>query len=1039
MVAVTADKVVVELEARLSKYNADVAGARQNFDRSVAGMASSAENAERRITRASSGIKQALLASTSTLAAGLSGRAVVGLADSYTRFTNQLKLAGLEGQALTRTQDALFVSAQKYGVELEGLGTLYGRVSQAGKELGATNEDLLKLTNGVAAAIKVQGAAAPQVAGALLQLSQALGGVNVRAEEYNSINDGARPILQAVANGSDRFKGSVNALRAAVIEGKVSSREFYEAFLKGSGQLEAQATKSNLTIAASLTTLNNALGFYIGRSDDSLSATERAAAGIALLAENINLIVPALGVLIGLVGARYLAVAIANTAATVANADAHAFRTAMLRAEAAAEAQMTPFTNASTAALLRQNAAVAANAGRLTGAAGAASRFGTGLLALAGGPVGIAIIAVAALAAAVFYLDKQYNQANIRQRELDASAKGAADALDAYEGAAIKAATATGENARQATANAAAMRQEAIDAIRSAQALRERTAALAAEAATLARSAADEATRPRARDPGEVAGSLATAAGLEGAATRAEAQAAQAVADLDKAKARLAEIEQNLKTGAYNPAPVIAAADTKGGKGRSAEDEAEELRRIEQRFADDIRDANRRLLDARTALATAEEDLLANELRRIRQTRDDAVTEAERMGPAGTKELTAERVLQLQALANVTASIEEQNAIQQTANKLTRDAVEAEQARFDTANDYLDLTRELERTSAGRLEVERQIMELQFAQERAQLAATIASQDISDVERRIAEERLAFLPRLQAAQREVLRQANLSPLQRIGGAERGPDAIGAQERRETVEGIAAAELSNLGAALAKATFELDGFGDAILQTGQAILENVLAEVYNSIIVAPLADLVSQGLDALFGTAATNVKTSADASAAVAAQALSAAGSSAAIAMATTTVAANALSAALTAAAASAATGSGGGGAADIIGSILGAAQGSGGARAYGGSVVPGLAYTVGENGRETFVPESAGMIVPNQKFAAAEAKERRGSGAVQIINNTGVAAVPLVERDDQGNQKITLEPFGEKMIEGAGSSGKLKRALQKSPNVKKRA
>lgn len=1038
MVAVTADKVVVELEARLGRYNADVLSARRNFDRSVSGMASSAEQSERRIARSSAGIKQALLGTAATLATGLSGRAIVGLADSYTRFTNQLKLAGLEGRALERTQEALFTSAQKYGVELEGLGTLYGRVSQAGRELGASNEDLLKFTNGVAAAIKVQGAAAPQVAGALLQLSQALGGVNVRAEEYNSINEGARPILVAVANGSDRFKGSVNALRNAVIAGTVSSREFYEAFLAGSGQLEAQATKANLTIAASLTTLNNALGFYIGRSDDALSATERAAAGIALLAENIDKVVPALTVLIGLVGARYLGVAIANTAATIANADAHAFRTAMLRGAAAAEAQMTPFTNASTAAMLRQNAAIAANATRLTGAAGAASRFGAGMLALAGGPIGVAIIAVAALAAGIYYLDKRYNELNIRQRELDASAQGATDALDAYEAAAIKAATATGANAKEARANAAAMRQEALDAVRSAMALRERTAALAQQAAVAARAAADEATRPRARDPGEVGGSLALAGGLESNARRAEAQALQAANDTQKALERLAEIDENIRTGGYAPAAVVpTASDTKRG-GKSAEQAEEERRRIEQRFADDIRDANRRLLDARTALAVTEEDLLANEIRRIRQTRDDAIIEAERMGPTGTQELTAERVQQLQALATVTASIEEHNAIQQTANRLARDAVEAEQARFSTAGDYLSLSRDLERTAAGRLELERQIMELQFQQERAQLAATLAAQDISDVERRIAEERLAFLPRLQDAQREILRQASLTPLQRIGTAEAGPAALSNQARREKAEDIAASELSSLGSALAAATFELDGFGDALLNTGRGILEGAIAEIYNSIIVAPLADLVSQGLDALFGTAATNVKTSADAQAAVAAQALSTAGSSAAISLAATKLAADTLTAALAQAAIAASAGGGAGGAGDVIGSILNS-LGSGGARAYGGSVVPGLAYTVGENGRETFVPESAGMIVPNQKFAAQEAKERRGSGAVQIINNTGVAAVPLVERDDQGNQKITLEPFGEKMIEGAGRSGKLKRALQRGPQVKRRA
>ncbi|WP_169833172.1 tape measure protein [Sphingomonas panacis] len=200
----------------------------------------------------------------------------------------------MDGAQLSKVQNDLYGVAQRYGVELESVGTLYGRLSQGAKELGASQSDLLRFTNGVGAALKIQGGDAAASSGALLQLTQALGGTYVRAEEFNSVNEGARPILQAVANGIDKYKGSVSALRADVIAGTLTSRDFFAGFLKGSAALEQQAAKANLTIGASFTILNNALGKYIGETDSSVGASVRVSQAIVGIANNLEILVPAL-------------------------------------------------------------------------------------------------------------------------------------------------------------------------------------------------------------------------------------------------------------------------------------------------------------------------------------------------------------------------------------------------------------------------------------------------------------------------------------------------------------------------------------------------------------------------------------------------------------------------------------------------------------------------------------------------------------------------------------------------------------------------
>src|SRR5690606_17610893 len=126
-----------------------------------------------------------------TLAAAFSLREAQKFIDTATRIDNALKVAGLSGEQLTKVYDALFVSAQKNAAPLEALVQLYGRASLVQKELGVSTEQLLKFTDNVAVALRVSGKSAAESSGALLQLSQALGSGVVRAEEFNSMLEGA--------------------------------------------------------------------------------------------------------------------------------------------------------------------------------------------------------------------------------------------------------------------------------------------------------------------------------------------------------------------------------------------------------------------------------------------------------------------------------------------------------------------------------------------------------------------------------------------------------------------------------------------------------------------------------------------------------------------------------------------------------------------------------------------------------------------------------------------------------------------------------
>jgi tape measure domain-containing protein len=276
----------------------------------IGSIGAATKRVQMQVEASSNAMATALERTSGALAAAFSVEKVKEYADAYTRFTNSIRVAGVEGAALGHTQDALFQTAQQYGVSLESIGELYGRAAQAAHGLGASQGDVLKFSNAVAAAVKIGGGSAEQAKDSILQLGQALETGNVRSQEFNSITQGLYPLLQAVARVSDQYGGSVQKVRQAMLDGKLASSDFFADIVKAEGILQQRATSANLTIGASLTILNNALGRYIGQSDAGLSATERFGQGVKLLADNLDTVLPA----IVSIGAAYGVLKVGNLA-----------------------------------------------------------------------------------------------------------------------------------------------------------------------------------------------------------------------------------------------------------------------------------------------------------------------------------------------------------------------------------------------------------------------------------------------------------------------------------------------------------------------------------------------------------------------------------------------------------------------------------------------------------------------------------------------------------------------------------------------------
>ncbi|RZJ44960.1 MAG: hypothetical protein EON87_08735, partial [Brevundimonas sp.] len=384
--------LLLQMSADLRRLDKGVADGQKRFDRRLVEMERRAQLADKRLTATmtnagrnmTAGLKNSLASLAPTLAAAFSTAQVIKYADSYTNLQNQLRSTGLEGAALKRVEDQLYETANRNGVAIDATAQLYTRAALSRNSLGASETQLQALVSGTTAALRVQGVSAESASGPLLQLGQALGGGKIQAEEFNSLIDGLPVLLQAAANGSTKFGGDIGKLRAAVKDGEVTSKEFFAALLAGFPALEAQAASSTQTVGQALQNLNNQLGRFVGQTDSGLSATQRMAQAINLLANNLDVMLPLVVTLATVVGGRYVLSLTAAASATIANTVAAVAQT---RAQIALIAAISGTSQASLAA-------------------GVATRSFTA--ALIANPLGAVLVAVTALAAGLYLLSDRY-------------------------------------------------------------------------------------------------------------------------------------------------------------------------------------------------------------------------------------------------------------------------------------------------------------------------------------------------------------------------------------------------------------------------------------------------------------------------------------------------------------------------------------------------------------------------------------------------------------------------------------------------------
>ncbi|MDD2809165.1 tape measure protein [Rhodoferax sp.] len=210
---------------------------------------------------------------------------IVQIADAWNMMGARLKLATAGQNEFVTAQKALFDIAQRIGVPIQEVSTLYGKLQQAVRMLGGEQKDALTITESISQALRLSGASATEAQSSLLQFGQALASGVLRGEEFNSVVENSPRLAQALADG---LNVPIGRLRKLAEEGRLTADVVVNALMSQKDKLAAEYSQLPATVSQAFQRLQNAFGQWVAQVDAATGITKKLADGLTWLATNLD-------------------------------------------------------------------------------------------------------------------------------------------------------------------------------------------------------------------------------------------------------------------------------------------------------------------------------------------------------------------------------------------------------------------------------------------------------------------------------------------------------------------------------------------------------------------------------------------------------------------------------------------------------------------------------------------------------------------------------------------------------------------------------
>lgn len=265
------------------EIEADVSGllkAQGKANKSLDSIGNSATNAAKKMDELQTNINRVAGAIAASLVVDW-GKAFLVAADNMSQLNARIeRLTGSAATASQTVQNLMRISSATGG-SLQDTAKLWETLSTALRDTGATNGQIIQLTETLQKIGRIGGSSSEEMANALRQFGQSISSGTVRAEEFNSILEQMPELARQIAAG---MGVSIGELRQLMLDGKLTAEDALNAIQKQTGSVNAEFEKLPRTLSQANTALTNSFLSMI----DSVNQATGASTGLVAVIDSMT-------------------------------------------------------------------------------------------------------------------------------------------------------------------------------------------------------------------------------------------------------------------------------------------------------------------------------------------------------------------------------------------------------------------------------------------------------------------------------------------------------------------------------------------------------------------------------------------------------------------------------------------------------------------------------------------------------------------------------------------------------------------------------
>lgn len=248
----------------------------QDSSKSLGKLDNSSRNAGKGMGSAT-GSANSLKTSLTALAGAISvslvmqwGSAFLEVADNMTQL--QARIARLSTDAATAKQTFSDIAAisSRTGSSISDTTKLWETLTSSLKEAGATNAQVLSLTDTLQKIGRIGGSSTEEMANALRQFGQSIASGTIRAEEFNSILEQMPELARQIASG---LGISMGELRQRMLEGKLTAQDALNAIQDRTSQINSEFSKLPRTMSQATNSLEVSFATLVAAINNATGAS----------------------------------------------------------------------------------------------------------------------------------------------------------------------------------------------------------------------------------------------------------------------------------------------------------------------------------------------------------------------------------------------------------------------------------------------------------------------------------------------------------------------------------------------------------------------------------------------------------------------------------------------------------------------------------------------------------------------------------------------------------------------------------------------